>query len=122
MVSTTADWIIFYDNGQSFSSLDGPPCEAPRDYVQCISVAHISCGNYTLAEQNYYCWHFEEDEWVPHDQNGLFQYLRAPGDRKVVLCGYWINRERYAAIRSEAKKDARLPRVTAKAPRQPEGE
>lgn len=117
----TAKWIVFYDNGQSFSSLDGPAWEAPRDYVQCIAVAHISCGNYVHAEQDFYCWHFEDDEWVPHDVNGLFQYLKAPGDRKVVLSGYWVKREKYAAIRSAAQKDARLPCKTAEAPRQPEG-
>ncbi len=116
-----AEWIIFYENNESFSSLDGPPWQAPREYVQCIVVASRCCGNYILAEQNYYCWHFEENEWVPHDDNGLFQYLRFPGDRKVVLCGYWINRERYAAIRCKAQKDERLPAVTAGPPRQPEG-
>ena len=116
-----AEWIIFYENNESFSSLDGPPWQAPREYVQCIVVASQCCGNYILAEQNYYCWHFEENEWVPHDDNGLFQYLRFPGDRKVVLCGYWINRERYAAIRCKAQKDERLPAVTAGPPRQPEG-
>ncbi len=117
----TADWIVYYTDGHSFSSLDGKPWEAPRDYVQCIAVAHISCGNYTLAEQNWYCWHFDDEEWVPHDMDGLFQYLRLPGDRKVVLSGFWISRERYAKIRSGAKKDPRLPKRTSKGPRQPEG-
>ena len=120
-MASHAKWIIFYEDGLSFSSLDGLPSEAPRDYVQCICVSHISCGNYTLAEQDFYCWHFDDEEWVPHDWVGLFQYLKISGDRKVVLCGYWINRERYALIRSNAQKDERLPKVTAKPPRQPEG-
>ena len=122
LVPTTAKWIIFYDDGSSFSSLDGDPWEAPRTGVICIAVAHISCGNYILAEQNFYCWHFEDSEWVPHDQNGLWQYLQKPGPYKVTLQGYWINRERYAAMRSAAGKDERLPSRTANPPRQPEGE
>ena len=117
-----AKWIVFYDNGDSYSSLDGPPWEAPRDYVQCIAVPDVGCGNRVIAEQNYYCWHYEDDEWVPHDLNGLVQYLRRPGDRKLVLVGYWANRERYLKIRKRAQKDDRLPSVTSKSPRQPEGE
>ena len=117
----TADWIIFYSDGQSFSSLDGKPWEAQRDYVQCIAVADIGCGNYILAEQNFYCWHFEDNCWVPHDIDGLLQYLRVPGDRKVVLAGYWVKRERYTGIRAGASRDVRLPPKTAEGPRNPEG-
>ncbi len=117
-----AEWVVFYTNGESFSSLDGEPWEAPRDYVQCIAMAHEMTGHHMLAEQDFYCWHFEDEVWVPHDQNGLFQYLRLPGDRKVVLCGYWVKRERYGAIRSAAHKDPRLPPVFGKLPPGPDGE
>lgn len=112
-----ADWIVFYEDGSSFSSLDGEPWEAPREYVQCIAVAHISCGNYILSEQDYYCWHFDEKEWLPHDFTGLLQYLKKPGSQKTVLLGYWINRERYHRMRADARKDPRLPKVTASPPR-----
>lgn len=116
------EWIVFYDDDSTFSSEDGPPGKAPRDGVQCIAVSDISCGHYVLAEQNWYCWHFEDDCWNPHDESGMHQYLRKPGILKVVLHGFWIKRERYAAMRSKAAKDPRLPKVTAKPPRQPEGE
>lgn len=119
-----ADWIIYYADGSSYSSLDGAPEDAPRLYVECIAVAHISCGNYVLAEQNFYCWHTDEEppQWVPHDTPGLWQYLAAPGAIKIVLQGYWIDRRRYAQIRTDAQRDPRLPPVTAGPPRQPEGE
>lgn len=119
-----ADWVIFYHDGSSYSSEDGPAEGAPRDGVQCIAVADISCGNYVLAEQNYYCWHHDEDppQWVPHDNDGLRQYRKFNSeDRQVVLHGYWIARERYARIRVESVKDPRLPQATARPPRQPEG-
>lgn len=115
-----AQWVIWYSDGSSFSSDDGTPADAPRLYVQCIAVADISCGNYVLAEQNFYCWH--DDQWVPHDQTGLFQYLAAPGSEKIVLFGYWIDRGRYASMRVKAQDDERLPKVTAGPPRNPEGE
>lgn len=117
-----ADWVIWYSDGSSYSSLDGPPENAKRTHVICIAIAHISCGNYTIAEQNYYCWHFSTNEWVPHDYQGLMQYLMEPGKEKIVLNGFWINREQYAEIRAGANKDPRLPEVTAGPPRQPEGQ
>ena len=115
-----AKWIVFYDDGQSFSSLDGSPWEAPRDYVQCIVVADPGCGSYVLAETNFYCWHYDDESWVPHDMVGLVQYLRKPGDRKLVLCGYWVNREHYLSVRRDVQKDPRLAPKTANGPRQPE--
>jgi len=115
------EWIVWYVDGSSFTSEDGPPYTAPRQYVACISVASKACGRYVLGEQNFYCWH--DDQWVPHDTNGLWQYL---ADRSVktpvVLQGYWQDREAYFRIRSEAlKRDTRLPKVTARGPALPEG-
>lgn len=116
-------WVIWYADGSSFTSIDGGPEDAPRLYVICIVVARQSCGRYVLAEQNFYCWHFDTHCWVPHDANGRDQYLSAPGIQKVVLSGYWVDRDLYTKIRSHALKgDDRLPPVTAGPPRQPEGE
>lgn len=113
-----AEWVVWYSDGSSFSSEDGGPGDAPRRYVQAIAVAAQSCGNYVLSEQDFYCWH---DGWIPHDFNGLMQYLAAPGTEKIVLSGYWIKRDKYAEIRTMARRDPRLPKVTARPPRQPEG-
>ncbi len=114
------EWIIFYDDDTTFSSDDGAPGNAPREGVQCIAVADISCGHYVMAEQNWYAWHFEDDCWIAHDDAGMLQYLRRPGIQKIVLAGYCIKRERYAANRQRAMKDPRLPKITAGPPRQPE--
>ncbi len=114
-----AKWVITYVDGSTFSDEDGEPHEAPRLYVQCIAVADISCGNYILAEQDFYCWH--DDQWIPHDKAGLMQYLLLPGKEKIVLFGFWTARDKYAAMRVAAQRDERLPARTANAPRQPEG-
>ena len=119
-----AEWVVWYSDGTSFSSDDGGPADAPRQYVQCVAVADEGCGRYVMSEQNYYCWHYEASppQWVPHDFVGLLQYLAAPGEKKTVLSGYWIARDRYAALRTRAlKDDLRLPPVTAGPPRDPEG-
>jgi hypothetical protein len=119
-----AEWVVWYSDRSSFSSEDGEPWDAPRTGVQCIQVAHSSCGSYTLAEQDFYCWHLdpEKDTWVPHDTQGMYQYLQDKNIKHhTVLFGYWIPRETYADIRHKAGKDKRLPPITARPPRQPEG-
>lgn len=117
----SAQWVIWYDDWSSFSSEDGEPWEAPRENVICIAVASIECGRYILGEVDWYCWHFEDDQWVPHNRSGMQQYLRRPGKEKVVIEGYWVTKERYGKIRSHALKvDDRLPKVTAHGPRLPE--
>lgn len=120
-----ADWIIFYHDGSSYSDEDGLPELAPKDGVICVAVADISCGAYILAEQNFYCWHRDENppQWVPHDNDGVRQYRSFVDEPdQIVLHGYWIARDRYAKIRTDALKDTRLPPVTAGPPRQPEGD
>ena len=115
-----ADWVVWYSDGSSFSSLEGDPGKAPRMYVECIAVADRSCGAYVVADYDFYCW--QDAQWVPHDRLGLFQYLASPGTEKIVLFGYAMDRTRYAAVRAQALRDERLPKVTAKGPRQaPEG-
>lgn len=115
-------WIIWYDDHFSFSNVDGEPWEAPREGIICIAVADRSCGRYLLGEMDFYCWHFDDQQWVMHNYSGMRQYLRKPGVKKVVLEGYWISKHRYSEIRTHALKvDKRLPFVTANPPRLPEG-
>lgn len=118
----SAQWVIWYDDWSSFSSEDGEPWEAPREGVICIAVANIGCGRYVLGEMDWYCWHFEDNQWIPHNRSGMQQYLRKPGKEKVVIEGYWVPKERYGKIRSHALKvDDRLPFPTANPPRLPVG-
>ena len=115
-----AGWVIWYADGSSFSDDDGEARDAPRSGVQCIAVADRSCGRHVLSEQNYYCW--QDGAWVPHDRDGLEQYLDDPAQPGIRLRGYWIDRSRYVEIRRIAlKEDTRLPPVTAGPPRDPEG-
>ena len=115
------DWIIWYADGSSFSFEDGDPSDAPRNGVICIAAADISCGHYIMAEQNFYCWH-NIGGWVPHDRDGLDQYLDDRDEPGIRLRGYWVDRDRYIDIRRMAAKDPRLPPKTAGPPRRPEGE
>jgi hypothetical protein len=121
MAGPKTKWIIWYDDKSSFSNEDGEPWEAPRDGVICISQHHWSCGRLIMGEVDFYCWHFEDSEWVPHDRLGMMQYLRKPGKEKVVIEGYWVSQERFRASGGLARHDKRLPPKTAGEPPLPEG-
>lgn len=103
------DWIVFYTNDRSFSSDDGLPGDAPREDVQCIAFVDPTIGNRVLAGQDWYCWHFEEDCWVPHSRDGMLRYIRKAGTLKVALEGYEIARGQFNDIRDKARRDPRLP-------------
>ena len=116
---TTIKWIVFYDDGSSFTSEEGEPWDAPRVGVEAIAIVDISCGVYAIGDLDFYCWHFEDNGyWMNHNERGMLQYLAKPGKEKVVLQGYAINRAKWANIKVNAVRDPRLPKVTAKAPRE----
>jgi len=79
------NWIIWYDDGSSFTSEDGQPYEAPRDGVQVVAVEHPNAGRLLWHSADYYCW--QDSEWVPRSLIGLMDYLRKSGAEKIVLQG-----------------------------------
>jgi hypothetical protein len=110
-------WIVWYDDFSSFCSDDYEPWEIPRDGVICIAVERDSCGRYLISSRSYYCWHFQENQWVCHDRDGERQYLRKPGKEKVVLEGYEVSKDFYQEIKHHALEvDDRLHPRTAKGP------
>lgn len=106
-------WIIWYDDFSSFSSEDGEPWDAPRLNVVCIALAHQSCGRF-LISGDYYCWHFEDEEWLPHNWDGVVQYLQKPGKEKIIIMGIQCTKDRWTNIMHiAAREDDRLPPRTA---------
>lgn len=111
------NWIIWYEDGSSFSSFDGKPHEAPRDGVQIVAVEHSGVGRLLWHSSDFYCW---QDEWVPRSLTGLMDYLRQPGIDKVVLQGRGIGYKRFLDVYMIALGDKRLPIKTARHPKEPE--
>jgi hypothetical protein len=106
----SVEWVIWYDNGTSFSSEDGPPDAAPRVGVQVVAVRDIRVGRLLWAGDDYYCW--QEGQWVPHTQDGLVHYLDTvyPALR---LRGYAVSDERFQRVYGQALADPRLPPKSA---------
>lgn len=111
-------WAVYYDDGSSFTSDDGPPEEAPRDGVQVVAIADIDAGKQLWHSSDYYCW--QDGEWVPRNAAGLHDYLRQPGKEKIVLQGRGIAHRRFVEIYRLAEADNRLGAKTARYAREPD--
>ena len=114
-------WVVWYQDGSSFSDDDGQPWDAPRAGVICITQAAEDCGRFLIKETNFFCWHFDEQQFVPHDTLGMHDYLSQPGKEKVVLRGWWATKERFFEICNHAltEADSGLPAMSALRPVRP---
>jgi hypothetical protein len=96
-----ARWIIFYKDGSTFNSEDGPPSAAPRSYVQVVMQENEQGGRDLMDHYDYYGWH--NDRWIPHDADAIAQYQADPAiTEKIVLAGYWIADSEFWAIHNKA--------------------
>jgi hypothetical protein len=111
------DWIIYYDDGRSFTSDDGPPEQAPKDGVQVVALKDIAVGKILWHGYDYYCWH-KEGCWIPHTETGMKFYLSKADEPGIVINGYWIPPQRWTAIYNAAVEDSRLPFKTGIDPRE----
>lgn len=100
-------WVVWYDDGRSFTSLDGAPHDTPRWGVICIAA---ECGNHGRViwhGTDYYCW---ADGWLSCDATGLIDYLaNRPGPYKTVLMGRHVPPDVFHMVYEMADRDPRLP-------------
>jgi len=111
---------VYYEDGASFTSDDGPPEKVPKEGVQVVAVADVGTGKLLWHSFDAYCWH-KEGEWVPHSEIGLRRYLALSEEGKepgIFIRGYAIPYRRFTAIYQQAVDDPRLPLKTANDPRE----
>jgi hypothetical protein len=120
----TADWLIVYDGGGSFSSLDGPPEAAPRWGALCVALADVHVGRTVWhggsadVHADFFCW--TGDTWVPRDRDGLLDHLlHTTGVPGVVVQGRAVSGERFRAAYRIAETDPRLPPKSGYRPEEP---
>jgi hypothetical protein len=104
--------MIFYDTGESFSSDDGGPQDAPKDGVIVVVLADPMTGRSMWHSADFYCWH-KENEWVPHNQRGLDRYLSMEDEPGIYIAGYAVPNARWQEIYRQALDDPRMPFKTA---------
>ncbi len=99
-------WRVWYDDGSSFSDLEGEPHEAPGRGVQVVVQADPRTGRRGISGADYYIW--KGDRWFGVDLFGLWDYLSATG-LKVVKFGRYIERSRFEDILRRAEADRGFP-------------
>ncbi len=101
-------WRIYYGDRSTVDNTTTAPADVPKTDVQYIRQRTPSGVDAEPARiepvqgENYYCW--QDDRWIGHDRDGMVQYLMTIGS-KVVLFGFEIGYERWAAISEQAGLD-----------------
>lgn len=116
-------WRVYYDDGSIADNfaLNHTVPTAPGVGVLVIvqednDLGDIySTGRELLFDADYYCWRVEEERWFKCDIHGLFDYLAAPGWKRV-LAGRTAPRSAYRAALINAQNDPSFsPRSSAQA-------
>lgn len=105
------DWIVYYDDGSSFSADDGPPESAPATGVQIIAEADDCVGRRLQSGKDFYLR--RKGEWIGVDLIGLIDHLTNSGQVKL---GRMLTRKEFETVLAIAKTDERLPRKSARYP------
>ena len=69
------NWKIYYDDGSTFSSADGPPDKAPSLGFICAVGYDESGDRYIMHGWDHYHWDVESQQWWGMDLQGLFDRL-----------------------------------------------
>ena len=76
MSEPLSDWRIYYDDGSTFSRLDGMPHEAPSVGFIC-SIGYDELGDrYIMHGWDHYCYDTASKQWWGMDHMGVFDRLR----------------------------------------------
>ncbi|NIQ01597.1 MAG: hypothetical protein GWM98_15430 [Nitrospinaceae bacterium] len=109
------DWRIYYGDGGTFSSDDGPPWEAPPHNVMAVAQKDARLGR---AVYNQWDWYFYSDEiggWYGADLFGIIDQVMHNCNRiRAVIQGRVTTSERFTKILDQARNDPDLPRKSAK--------
>lgn len=96
-----ADWIIYFDDGSTFSDADGEHYDAPDKGVVCIACRKQAA---TLHLHDWYYWHAGLGLWWCSDIHGLLYQLRKDkeGHIRSVRTGANAPQDFYLACLSKA--------------------
>lgn len=110
MTRAPLTWRLYYGDGTTFSSDEGPPAAAPPVNVQAIAqAADLGIGRRTCSRCDFY-W-FDRGEWHGSDLFGLFDYLMRVSP-SIVKFGRVLPRLEFEAILNRAVTDPELqPKV-----------
>jgi hypothetical protein len=71
------EWVIWYDDGSSYSSLDGPKDHVPRRGVEAVAMLDPDTGRAIDWGRDWYWW--DGENWLSGDQFGVLDFLNQQG-------------------------------------------
>ena len=95
------EWRVYYDDGSTFTDLDGSPYDAPATGVQIIV---SRSGEKTILSRGKTAYYWK-DGWNPCDEPGMYDYLMLYKGPKAVLFGRTIRDEEYLKVCEVAAGD-----------------
>jgi hypothetical protein len=105
-------WKLYYADGSTYASEDGPAEQSPGWGV--VVIACYESGQRRLIHghggrdfRDYYCFNPTLERWFEHDHFGLAHYLAQPG-WKIVRFGCYVPDEAYRALMLTAMDDLLL--------------
>lgn len=102
------DWVIYYDDGSSFSSCDGEPHEAPTEGFVCALGYDQDGERYIQNGWDFYHYDKETQTWWGCDRYGLHDRLR----RNLIYAykeGRTVSKLRFAEIMKTANDNPDFP-------------
>jgi len=99
---------IYYAGGSTYSDTNGSPFEAPALGVLVIACEDNAVGRVLVHGQSYYFWWPQYDRWWGGNLFGMYDYLQAPGPKRVLFGREVPNDEWETAVRI-ATGDEYLP-------------
>ena len=103
-------WKIFYQDGTTFSSEDGKPCEAPPFGFICAIGYDEADRRYIMHGWDHYGWDIESQQWWGMDLCGLFDRL-ARNKVYAYKQGRTVTKDDFAAFLKQAHEDPDFPQV-----------
>lgn len=107
-------WRIYYGDGATFDSNDGPPQQAPGLDVQVITQRDPELGRKVLTRFDWYYYRFDIREWWGSDAFGLFDQLTSDRLGMVGAIKAGRNTAAYQEILHRAITDPDFPPRSAR--------
>ncbi len=124
MVFPVETWEIYYDDGTTFSDVDGSPLDAPSFGVIAVVTPDETVGRMVMHKWD---WYYQVDgQWWGSDIYGVLDRLTHNLEVTALKQGRNVNNTAYRRIIGEATTNPRFPKKSAKdymeSPRPAEGE
>ncbi len=116
-------WEIYYDDGTTFSDLDGTPEQAPSFGVICVVTPDETVGRIVIHKWDWY--YMVEGQWWGSDIYGVLDRLTHNLEVTALKQGRSVANHEFQRIMTEATSNPRFPRKSAvdpiESPRPAEG-